>query len=120
MALDNETVQTIARLARIEIDALEVDNTRKSLENILDLVAQMEAVDTSGVEPMTHPFDATMRLRADEVSETNQRDKFQAVAPSTERGLYLVPKVIDWAFLSCNFINTLTTNSIRTILKLAH
>jgi len=95
MALDNETVHTIARLARIKIEPSELDKTRNALENILDLVAQMEAVDTTGIEPMTHPFDATMRLRADEVTETNQRDKFQAVAPSAERGLYLVPKVID-------------------------
>ena len=95
MALDNETVHTIARLARIQIDDLDVDKTRTSLENILDLVAQMEAVDTSGIEPMTHPFDATMRLRVDEVTETDQREKFQTIAPNTERGLYLVPKVID-------------------------
>jgi len=95
MALDNETVHNIARLARIKIEQSEVSNTRDSLENILELVAQMEAVDTTGVEPMTHPFDATMRLRADEVTETNQRDKFQAIAPNAESGLYLVPKVID-------------------------
>ena len=95
MALDNETVHTIARLARIQIDDLDVDKTRTSLENILDLVAQMEAVDTSGIELMTHPFDATMRLRVDEVTETDQREKFQTIAPDTERGLYLVPKVID-------------------------
>ncbi|MFT6408387.1 MAG: aspartyl-tRNA(Asn)/glutamyl-tRNA(Gln) amidotransferase subunit C [Arenicella sp.] len=95
MALDNETVHNIARLARINIDPSELDKTRGALENILDLVAQMETVDTTGIEPMTHPFDATMRLRADEVTETNQRDKFQSVAPSVERGLYLVPKVID-------------------------
>ena len=55
----------------------------------------MEAVDTSGVEPMTHPFDATLRMRADEVSEINQRDKFQSIAPNAEDGLYLVPKVIE-------------------------
>ena len=95
MALDNETVQIIARLARLKIEQSEIDQYRASLGNILDLVTQMEAVDTTGVEPMTHPFDATLRLRADEVSETNQRDKFQAIAPATERGLYLVPKVID-------------------------
>ena len=95
MALDNDTVHTIARLARIKIDPSEVDRTRGALENILDLVAQMGAVDTTGIEPMTHPFDATMRLRADEITETNQREKFQAIAPSTQRGLYLVPKVID-------------------------
>jgi len=95
MALDNETVHTIARLARINIDQSDVAQTRESLENILALVAQMDAVDTSGVEPMTHPFDATMRLRTDEITEANQCDKFQAIAPSSERGLYLVPKVID-------------------------
>jgi len=95
MALDNETVHTIARLARIKIDNADVAETRESLENILNLVAQMEAVDTRGVEPMTHPFDATMRLRTDSITETNNREKYQAIAPSAERGLYLVPKVID-------------------------
>ena len=110
MALDNETVHNIARLARINIDASEVDSARASLENILDLVAQMEAVDTTGIEPMAHPFDATMRLRADEVTETDQRDKFLSVAPRVERGLYLVPKVIDWVLLKCNFFNNHTLN----------
>lgn len=95
MALDNETVHTIARLARLNIDDSEVEKYRSELSNILDLVAQMEAVDTNGVEPMTHPFDATMRLREDTVTESNQRDKFQALAPKSEKGLYLVPKVID-------------------------
>ena len=95
MALDNDTVHNIARLARIKIEPSDVSNTRDSLENILELVAQMEAVDTTGVEPMTHPFDATMRLRADEVTETSQREKFQAIAPNADSGLYLVPKVID-------------------------
>jgi len=95
MALDYETVHTIARLARLKIDDTEVEKYANEISSILDLVAQMEAVDTTGVEPMTHPFDATMRLREDEVTETNQRDKFQAIAPNAERGLYLVPKVID-------------------------
>ncbi len=95
MALDNETVHAIARLARLKVEDSEIDQYRASLDNILSLVAQMEAVDTSGIEPMTHPFDATLRLRPDEVTETNQREKYQAVAPSAERGLYLVPKVID-------------------------
>lgn len=95
MALDNETVHNIARLARLKIDDSEISDYRASLGRILDLVAQMEAVDTHGIEPMTHPFDATMRLRSDEVCESDQRDKFQAIAPNAERGLYLVPKVID-------------------------
>lgn len=95
MDLDNQTVHNIARLARLNIDDSEVDKYRSELSNILAFVEQMDAVDTQGIEPMTHPFDATLRLREDEVSETNQRDKFQAIAPNSEQGLYLVPKVID-------------------------
>jgi len=95
MALDHDTVHNIARLARLKIDDSEVEKYCSEISNILDLVAQMEAVDTTDIEPMTHPFDATMRFRTDEVTENNQRDDFQNIAPSTERGLYLVPKVID-------------------------
>lgn len=95
MSLDKQTVETIAHLARLKIEDSEIKKYQSELSNILDLVQQMEACDTAGVEPMTHPFDATMRLRADEVSETNQREKFQKLAPITEDGLYLVPKVID-------------------------
>ena len=95
MSLNKQTVQTIAHLARLKIEDGEVEKYQSELSSILDLVQQMEACDTAGVEPMTHPFDATMRLRADVVSESNQRDKFQAIAPSTEDGLYLVPKVIE-------------------------
>lgn len=95
MALDNKTVQDIARLARLNIDDSELEKYGSELSNILNLVEQMEAVDTSGVEPMTHPFDATLRMRTDEVSEINQRDKFQSIAPNAEDGLYLVPKVIE-------------------------
>ena len=95
MSLDKQTVQTIAHLARLKIEDDEIEKYQSELSNILDLVQQMKACDTAGVEPMTHPFDAIMRLRPDEVSESNQRDRFQASAPSTEDGLYLVPKVID-------------------------
>ncbi|MFT7527556.1 MAG: aspartyl-tRNA(Asn)/glutamyl-tRNA(Gln) amidotransferase subunit C [Arenicella sp.] len=95
MSLNKQTVQTIAHLARLKIEDGEIEKYQSELSSILDLVQQMKACDTAGVEPMTHPFDATMRLRTDVVSESNQRDKFQASAPSTENGLYLVPKVID-------------------------
>jgi len=95
MALNNETVHTIARLARLNIKDSEIEKYRYELSNILDLVAQMEAVDTTGIKPMTHPFDATLRLREDKVTESDQRSKFQELAPSSENGLYLVPKVID-------------------------
>ncbi|MBE9564185.1 MAG: Asp-tRNA(Asn)/Glu-tRNA(Gln) amidotransferase subunit GatC, partial [Proteobacteria bacterium] len=66
-----------------------------NLSNILDLVAQMDAVDTTGVTPMSHPFDAVQRLREDTVTEVNRREEFQKIAPNTEDGLYLVPKVIE-------------------------
>ncbi len=95
MALDIKTVHDIARLARLNVSEQQAERYRDELSNILDLVAQMEAVDTSDIEPMTHPFDATMRMRADAVTEPNNRDKYQAIAPSTEDGLYLVPKVLD-------------------------
>jgi aspartyl-tRNA(Asn)/glutamyl-tRNA(Gln) amidotransferase subunit C len=95
MALDKQTVHDIARLARLHIDDAETEKYQSALSNILSLVEQMETCDTTDIEPMTHPFDATLRLRADEVTETNNRDKYQAVAPDTQDGLYLVPKVID-------------------------
>lgn len=95
MALDHNTIHNIARLARLKIDDTDVEKYCGEISNILDLVTQMNAVDTDGIEPMTHPFDATLRLRTDEVTQSNERDKFQAIAPSIERGLYLVPKVID-------------------------
>ncbi|MCH2189980.1 MAG: Asp-tRNA(Asn)/Glu-tRNA(Gln) amidotransferase subunit GatC [Gammaproteobacteria bacterium] len=95
MALDSKTVQDIARLARLRVSVEETTKFGTELSNILDLVAQMEAADTDNIEPMTHPFDATLRMRNDQVTETNQRDKFQSIAPSAENGLYLVPRVID-------------------------
>ena len=95
MSLDKKTVHDIARLARLEITDDEAAKYRDELSNILELVEQMEACDTADIKPMTHPFDATLKLRSDLVSENNQRDKFQAIAPNTEAGLYLVPKVLD-------------------------
>lgn len=95
MALDNTTVRKIASLAKLDIADNEIDHYKQDLSNILDLVAQMQDCDTDGIEVMTHPMDAVMRLRDDNVTEKNQRESLQAVAPATEQGLYLVPKVID-------------------------
>lgn len=95
MALDETTVREIASLARLHITAAEMEKYRSDLSNILDLVAQMENHDTSGIKPMTHPLDAVLRFRTDEVTENDQRSKFQALSPISENGLYLVPKVID-------------------------
>jgi len=95
MSLDQETVKKIAKLAKLSIPENELDDYQQDLSNILALAEKMQACDTSNIDVMTHPMDATMRLRADEVTETNKREQLQAVAPSSEKGLYLVPKVID-------------------------
>ena len=95
MTLKIEDVRNIAQLARLQIDDSSVEQYATELSRILALAEQMSAVDTTGVRPMAHPMDATQRLRADEVTETDQRDKFQAIAPDVERGFYRVPKVIE-------------------------
>lgn len=95
MTLDKKTVADIAQLARLRIDDSDVDKYQSELTGILDLVEQMSECDTQNVEVMTHPFDASLRMRADVVTEGNQRDKFQRIAPAAEKGFYLVPKVID-------------------------
>lgn len=95
MSLDTEQVRKIAHLARLEINEDDIPGYAETLSSILDLVDQMAAVNTDDVEPMAHPMDASQRLREDVVTESNQRDHFQSVAPKTEDGLYLVPKVIE-------------------------
>jgi aspartyl-tRNA(Asn)/glutamyl-tRNA(Gln) amidotransferase subunit C len=95
MSLSREQVQKIAHLARLRITEAESDAYAQSLSRILGLIEQMNAVDTSAVAPMAHPTDAGLRLRADAVTETDQRDKFLSLAPAAEAGLYLVPKVIE-------------------------
>lgn len=95
MSLDKEDVVNIAHLARLAINAQDVPDYARDLSNILGLVEQMNKVDTSNIIPMAHPLDTTQRLRPDEVKENNQRDYFQKIAPETEDGLYLVPKVIE-------------------------
>lgn len=95
MSLERSEVENIAQLARLKIEQDDVESYAKSLNNILNLVDQMQAIDTEGVEPLANPLDATQRLRVDEVTEPNQREHFQQLAPLKEAGLYLVPKVIE-------------------------
>jgi aspartyl-tRNA(Asn)/glutamyl-tRNA(Gln) amidotransferase subunit C len=95
MSLSNDQVGHLARLARIALSGDEVEATRDKLNGIFGLIEQMQAVDTSGVEPMSHPQELATRLREDVVTETDRRDAFQKIAPQTEAGLYLVPKVIE-------------------------
>ena len=95
MSLTLEQVKRIAHLARIEISDDEALNTQGHLNGIFQLIEQMQAVDTTGVEPMAHAQDVSQRLREDVVSEGDRRAAYQAVAPEIEAGLYLVPKVIE-------------------------
>ena len=98
MSLTLEQVHRVAHLARIEISDGEAQSTLGQLNEIFSLIEEMQAVDTRGVEPMAHAQDVAQRLRADRVSEAgtiDQRAAFQEVAPETEAGLYLVPKVIE-------------------------
>ncbi len=95
MSLTADDVNKIAYLARLGIDARDTESYAKDLTGILDLVAQMGTVDTDNVIPMAHPLDQAQRLRPDLVSESNQREAFQAIAPQVEADLYLVPKVIE-------------------------
>jgi aspartyl-tRNA(Asn)/glutamyl-tRNA(Gln) amidotransferase subunit C len=95
MALSHQDILHIARLARIRVSEDEAEAARGQLNNIFGLIEQMQAVDTAGVEPMSHALDVAQRLREDKVTESDLRDKFQAVAPAVENGLYLVPRVIE-------------------------
>ena len=95
MPLDKATVENIAHLARLSIEAGDVAQHLHDLSNILDLVNQMNSVDTANVTPMAHPLDMRQRLRPDVVTEAKQRRVLQSIAPQVKKGLYLVPKVID-------------------------
>ena len=95
MSLNRDDVKKIALLARLEVGEEDIELSVQNLSDILLLVEQMNAVDTSDIMPMAHPLDTSQRLRIDEVTEPNQREHFQAIAPQTKDGLYLVPKVIE-------------------------
>jgi aspartyl-tRNA(Asn)/glutamyl-tRNA(Gln) amidotransferase subunit C len=95
MSLDRNDVVNIAHLARLAIAENDIPEYARNLSNILQFVEQMSAVDTSDVEPMAHPLEMAQRLREDTVTESDQREHFQAIAPAVEAGLYLVPKVIE-------------------------
>ncbi len=95
MSLTNADVLKIASLARIAMNETEIEAARSQLSGIFDLIAEMQAVDTQGVTPMSHAQDVSQRLREDMVTEADQRELFQSIAPQVEAGLYLVPQVIE-------------------------
>ena len=95
MIVDEKVVTHIAELAQLKIDDEQIKNYVSSMQNILDLVEQMQSVNTDGIEPMSNPLDGVQRLRADKVTETDRRELYLQNAPETSEGLFLVPKVID-------------------------
>ena len=95
MSLSDDQVRRIARLARIALQPGESAAVTERLNRVLALVDEMRRLDTAGVEPMAHAQDLVQPLRVDSVTESNQRERYQAAAPAVEEGLYLVPKVIE-------------------------
>ena len=95
MSLNRTEIEQIARLARLALNEAEIALYQRELSNILDLVNSMGGVDTAAVAPLAHPLEISARLRPDEVTETDQREKFQAIAPAVANGYYLVPRVIE-------------------------
>jgi aspartyl-tRNA(Asn)/glutamyl-tRNA(Gln) amidotransferase subunit C len=99
MSLTPDQLQRIARLARIAVSPAEADAVTGRLNQVLGLIDRLQALDTSGIEPMAHPLDGPLavhqRLRPDAVSEPDRREDYQKPAPAVQDGLYLVPKVID-------------------------
>lgn len=95
MSLTKDDVIKVAHLARLAIEDSDIAKYATELSTTMDLITNLEKVDTDGITPMAHPLECAQRLRADDVSTVDQRQKFQKLAPAVEAGLYLVPKVLD-------------------------
>jgi len=95
MSLDNKEVSQIAYLSRLQVEEISLESITADLNNILNLVEQLSELDTGSVEPMAHPLNMTQRLREDKVTETDQSESFQSIAPKTGKSHYLVPTVIE-------------------------
>jgi len=95
MSLSLDQIRRIAQLARIAVRDEAAEPVREGLNRVLELIDQLQAVDTAGIEPMSHALDIVQPLREDAVADSGQRERFQAVAPAVAEGLYLVPKVIE-------------------------
>lgn len=95
MSLSQDDVKKIAKLARLSLSDKEIDVTLDKLNDVFGLIKQMNEIDATGVEPMSHPGEMSLRLREDEVTETDHRDEYQKNAPQVQDGLFLVPKVIE-------------------------
>ena len=95
MSIKKTDIAYISSLSKLKIEDIEIDNFTRQISDILEMIQQLEKVDTDGIEPMAHPLNMKQRLRMDEVTEENQRDLYQENAVEVEQGFYKVPKVID-------------------------
>lgn len=95
MSIGKSEVEYISRLAMIDVAENEVEQVSAKLNNVLELFEQMQAVNTEGFEPMAHPHEVSQRLRKDEITESDQHERLQTVAPATAKAMYLVPQVIE-------------------------
>ncbi|WP_372695772.1 Asp-tRNA(Asn)/Glu-tRNA(Gln) amidotransferase subunit GatC [Immundisolibacter sp.] len=95
MSISSDEVRKVAHLARLEVPPTQLGAHAAQLSTILELVEQLAGADTRQVQPLAHPIEASQRLRTDEVTETDQRRRFQTLAPQAQDGLYLVPRVIE-------------------------
>ena len=95
MDVTEEVVKNIAELVQLKVDDTEIQQLTEGMQYILALADQMQAIDTEGIEPVSNPLDASQKLRPDAVTEKNQRELFQSLAPASESGLYLVPRVVE-------------------------
>ena len=95
MALSLDDIRRIAQLARLELSDAESQQVLVQLQTVFALIQELQSVDTRGIEPMSHAQDLTLRLREDRLTESDQHELFQTIAPQVAAGLYLVPKVIE-------------------------
>ena len=95
MSINKDEIKYLSLLSRMDIDKNEIKDIEEKLSKIIDFVDQLQTISTDDIEPMAHPLNQSQRLRIDEVTETNDRENIQKNAQQIEKGMYLVPKVID-------------------------
>jgi len=95
LSINKDEIKYLSLLSRMDIDKNEIKDIEEKLTKIIDFVDQLQTISTDDIEPMAHPLNQSQRLRIDEVTETNDRENIQKNAQQIEKGMYLVPKVID-------------------------
>ena len=96
MSIKKSEIAYISSLSKLKMEDIEIDNFTRQISDILEMIQQLEKINTDDIEPMAHPLNMSQILRMDLVTEENQRDLYQENAVEFEQGFYKVPKVIDW------------------------